>query len=119
MTTPDLPDLPSDEDLGITEDDIRAFESDGLDPSSDLIEPDGSEPSDAPTSHARAPAAPNRRRGPATLAALIAVAVFASSRTGLPQFYRRPRTPLAKTTGLPKHSAARNKKNKTNDHQLQ
>jgi len=85
MTTPDLPDLPSDEDLGITEDDIRAFESDGLDPSSDLIEPDGSEPSDAPTSHARAPAAPNRRRGPATLAALIAVAVFASSRTGLPQ----------------------------------
>lgn len=94
MSDYDLPDLPSDKELGITEEDLRAFE-----------EESGSAPGGAPSraggKGGGPPAAsggtgggddgddftftPSRLRGPITLLAMIALAWTASIRTGVPE----------------------------------
>jgi hypothetical protein len=86
MTDYKLPELPSDEELGITDEDLRALED----------EPPASPPGNGgapppPPAKGRPKAADThdeglpRWRGPVTLLALIAVGWFASIRTGLPQ----------------------------------
>jgi hypothetical protein len=84
MTDFKLPELPSDEELGITQDDLDAFERErsGEPPPGD--EPPPEKPETGPA-HTTADDLPPRWRGFATLLVLVALAWVASIRTGLPR----------------------------------
>lgn len=83
MTDYRLPDLPSDEELGITEEDLRELE--GTDGDGDgqgaVPPPPPSPPSEKETSD---DVRPTRWRGPLTLLAMVALAWIGSIRTGIP-----------------------------------
>jgi hypothetical protein len=81
----DLPDLPSDDELGITEGDLEAYEQGHPEERPEL----GKEEKAALLGEvAAAPAPAGRRsrwRGPLTLALLVGIAAVASSSTGIPR----------------------------------
>jgi hypothetical protein len=91
MSDYDLPDLPSDEELGITQDDVRAFEQEsGAAPGGAASKKGGKGGAPPPASGGTGGEgdddfSPSRLRGPITLLAMIALAWTASIRTGVPQ----------------------------------
>jgi hypothetical protein len=82
MTDYRLPDLPSDEELGITEEDLKEFaesEADGPGQETPPTEPPPSEEDTGEEIH------PTRWRGPLTLVVMVALAWVGSIRTGIPR----------------------------------
>ncbi|MDZ7781093.1 MAG: M28 family peptidase [Gemmatimonadota bacterium] len=88
MSDYDLPDLPSDKDLGITEEDLRSLEETGEAPrdgGSRESPADGGAGGSPPTRSHADEHEPRRWRGPLTLALLLALSWTASIRSGLPE----------------------------------
>jgi len=101
MTDYKLPELPSDDELGITEDDRRSFEDERTREGSELTAEEmeallgGPAGEAGPATPGAGPAPPrqprvaegprSRWRGPVTLAVLVATSVVASTRTGVPR----------------------------------
>jgi len=112
MSDFDFPDLPSDDELGITDEDREQFEQDLADDATGASDPElktllgdtpakpgggaqtgasgdgqGSqkEPAAASTAGGRDDAVRRKWRGPLTLLALLLISAFASTRTGLPK----------------------------------
>lgn len=86
MSDPRFPDLPSDEELGITEEDVRAFEAGtSAEPASAPPASPGARPPAAGTPGGTGgPRRAARFRGPVTLLVLLAAGWLSSIRTGLP-----------------------------------
>lgn len=92
MSDYDLPNLPSDKELGITEEDLRAFEEESGPRTDGAPSKKGGKGGDRPPTSGGIGGGddddafgPSRLRGPITLLAMIALAWTASIRTGVPE----------------------------------
>lgn len=92
MSDYDLPNLPSDKELGITEEDLRAFEEESGTRTDDAPSKKGGKGGGPPAAPGGTGGeddddafSPSRLRGPITLLAMIALAWTASIRTGVPE----------------------------------